>query len=374
MILIFPVQSGLRRCGKSLETRIRPWADPGNRVPGVCFQISQQSGRGRGPAFRAPFPEVLVASAQNAAAQGHDGVSAVLGPAHAALLQPPADDRLARAFHHAGADLEALGAELVVAHALAVGFDVADALGRGLAAARMGSQRRQQACHPARLQVRAARFGPLLAAVAVAGEQGLGDLPELLGSVEEVHDLNRAGVEFGGDRPDPLGAVAHDDLPPGPVEAAPRGLAPQAAGKRRRDGIGVAPGRAVNAGRVGHRARVPDRAALLVAVFGGPQHDDLPLPRACRAVALLAGPAAHLLRAHRHAGAVGAEIHGRGRGVLAGEHLRPLGGGDLAAERLGGAFGALDPDMDAGQFRQQLAGVGEADLGRGLPLPQNKEA
>ena len=37
------------------------------------------------------------------------------------------------------------------------------------------------------------------------------------------------------------------------------------------------------------------------------------------------------------------------------------GGGDLAAQRLGGAFGALGSDLHAGQFRQQLAGLAEAD-------------
>lgn len=80
--------------------------------------------------------------------------------------------------------MQTLGAELAIAHALAVGLHVADALGRGLAAARLGSQRRQQALQSPGLQFRATRFGPVFA---VAGEQGLGEVSELLGSVEEVH-------------------------------------------------------------------------------------------------------------------------------------------------------------------------------------------
>ncbi len=109
-------------------------------------------------------------------------------------------------------------------------------------------------------------------------------LPQLFASVEEVHDLNRAGVEFRGDRPNPFRAVAHDDLP--------RGLALQAADECRRDGIGVAPGRAVDRGRVGHRARIPDRAAVLVTLLRGPQHDHLPLARARHAQRPVAGEAA----------------------------------------------------------------------------------
>ena len=48
--------------------------------------------------------------------------------------------------------MQALGAELVVAHALAVGLDVTDALGRGLATRCMRSQRRQQALEAAGLR------------------------------------------------------------------------------------------------------------------------------------------------------------------------------------------------------------------------------
>lgn len=50
---------------------------------------------------------------------------------------------------------------------------------------------------------------------------GPGHIPQPLGSVEAVHDLNRQ-------RPDPIGAVADDDLALRPVEAAPHGPALQA--------------------------------------------------------------------------------------------------------------------------------------------------
>ena len=84
----------------------------------------------------------------------------VLGPAHAGLFQASADHILAAAFHHAGTDLQALGTEVRVAHAVAVALDVGGALAGQLTARGVGAQRRQRAVEAARLQVGAARLGP----------------------------------------------------------------------------------------------------------------------------------------------------------------------------------------------------------------------
>ena len=59
------------------------------------------------------------------AAEGHDGVGAVLGPVHACLFEALADDRLAACFHDTGADEQAALAEPVVAHAGRVVLEVA---------------------------------------------------------------------------------------------------------------------------------------------------------------------------------------------------------------------------------------------------------
>ena len=75
-----------------------------------------------------PGPEILVTPSQDAGAHGEDPFGSVLGPEDAGLLEAP-HDRLAAALDHAGADLQALGAELGVAHSLAVGDDVVHGLG-----------------------------------------------------------------------------------------------------------------------------------------------------------------------------------------------------------------------------------------------------
>ena len=54
---------------------------------------------------------------------GEDSVGPVFGPVHAGLSEAT-HDRLATPLDHAGADLQALGAELGVAHARTVGGDV----------------------------------------------------------------------------------------------------------------------------------------------------------------------------------------------------------------------------------------------------------
>ena len=91
---------------------------------------------------------------------------------------------------------------------------------------------------------------------------------------------------------------------------------------------------------------------------------DLGLARLGGPVGLLAPSAAGLFLAHRHAGAVEAEMEGAGIGGLGLDDGR-LVGGDLAPERLGVALRRLGVDVESGQFAQQLAALGEADPGRG---------
>ena len=109
----------------------------------------------------------------------------MLGPVHAGLLEAAHD--------HAGADLQALGAELDVAHARAVGSDVLHRLAGYLAVARVRAQGRQHTVQRPGLAFLAAPVGPRLGAVAVGGEEGPRDSSQLLRDVEEVRDLNRTG-------------------------------------------------------------------------------------------------------------------------------------------------------------------------------------
>ena len=61
---------------------------------------------------------------------------------------------------------------------------------------------------------------------------------------------------------------------------------------------------------------IAGRATFLGERFGGPDGDQLDLARAGRAVRLLVGPSGGLALAHRHAGAVDAEVHGGGGRVV----------------------------------------------------------
>lgn len=84
---------------------------------------------------RSATPEVLAATAQDAAAQGENGVGSVLGPAQAGLFHASADHILVASFHHAGTDLQVLCMEVRVAPAVAVVLQIVGAHGGQFAAA-----------------------------------------------------------------------------------------------------------------------------------------------------------------------------------------------------------------------------------------------
>ena len=185
----------------------------------------------------------------------------------------------------------------------------------------------------------------------------------LLGMVD-VDDFDGAGKLLGGGVPNPWSAVGDDDLTVRGVEAAPLRLAIDTLCEGGRLRVGVAAGRALDRGVVADRPGVADRPALRVAPFGRPHGGQLDLASLGRAVGLLPATPFDLGRAHRHARAVHPEVQ-RGRGRRCGL----LGDGalvvsDLASERLGSALDLPGLDFYPGQDRQQLARLGEADLGR----------
>ena len=100
-------------------------------------------------------------------------------------------------------------------------------------------------------------------------------------------------------------------------------------------------------------------------MFGCPDENQLDLARLGRPVGLLAGPPGGLRLAHRHAGAVHSQVHGRSRRRLAFDRLATLQRGDLATECLRAALDLLGADLHAGEFVQQPAGLRKAGQGRG---------
>ena len=173
------------------------------------------------------------------------------------------------------------------------------------------------------------------------------------------------GKLLGGDVPDPGGAVADDDALGGGVETAPYCLAIDALCEGGRLRVGVAAGRALDRGVVADRPEVTHGPALLVTPFGRPQSGQLDLARLGRAVGLLPAAALDLGGAHRHAAAVHPQVHRR-RGAGDGFCHSAFVGGDLTSQSFGTALDLLGLDAHRGQFPQQVAGRGEAEV-RGRP-------
>ena len=187
----------------------------------------------------------------------------------------------------------------------------------------------------------------------------------MLLSVPEIDDLDRVRIALARGSPDPLGAVAEDHSASREREAAPLGFAAHALGEGGRAGVGVGAGGALDRGRTGDRAGVADGAALGVGGLGAPDHDELGFARLGGPVRLLAGASGRLALAHRHAGAVHAEVHGRGGGRSRLGRPLLLARGDLAAQGLGGALDVLGAHAHSGQVVQQSAGLRETDQGGG---------
>ena len=185
------------------------------------------------------LPEVLEAAAEDAAAQGDDGVGASDGPAHAGALEPCAD-LLAAGLDDARRDAQALGAELRIAHAVSVPEHIVNApsrLGRGVG---LGAQRGDDGAEPAGIQLGTPVPDPLVGQVCAGAVDGLGHVAQMLLGVVDVDDFDGAGKLLVGDAPDPGGAVADDDPPGRGVEAAPLRLAIGTLGEGGRQRVGVA--------------------------------------------------------------------------------------------------------------------------------------
>ena len=140
--------------------------------------------------------------------------------------------------------------------------------------------------------------------------------------MEQVDDPDGAGEQLVGDVPDPRRAVAEHHAAGGTVEAAPAGLAFDAPGERREFRVGVPRGGALDGRGVAHRAGLPLGEFAPVGVGRArPDRDQLDFPGAGRAVGLLAGAAGEFRPAHRHAGAVHAQVHGRCPARLGLDHI-----------------------------------------------------
>ena len=170
------------------------------------------------------LPEVLEAAAEDAAAQGDDGVGASDGPAHAGALEPCAD-LLAAGLDDARRDAQALGAELRIAQAVSVPEHIVNApsrLWRGLG---LGAQRGDHGAEPAGIQLGTPVPDPLVGQVCAGAVDGLGHVAQMLLRVVDVDDSMAPGNCSSATR-QIQGAPSPMTTPPGRgVEAAPLRLA-----------------------------------------------------------------------------------------------------------------------------------------------------
>ena len=250
-----------------------------------------------------------------------------------------------------------------IAHPVSVPEHIVDALaGRGRRLG-LGAQCRDEGPEPSGVQLGLPGLGPGVGEVRSGAVDGLGRVAQMLLGVVDVDDFDGAGKLLGGQVPDPGGAVAEDDPAERGVETAPLRLAMDASCEDGRLRVGVAARRALDRGVVADRPGVAAGPALGVAPFGRPHGDQLDLAGLGGAIGLLAAAPVDFGGAYRHAGAVQPEVHrGRGRrcGLLGAGALVT---GDLASQRFGGTFDLPGLDIYPGQGRQQLARLGETDLG-----------
>src|SRR5208283_69221 len=106
----------------------------------------------------------------------NDGVHTCDGPVHARALAASADGHFAAGLDNTGGSAKPCGAELRVAHAVAVVLDVLDAVARLLVGWRMGPQSEKQGLDLAGVQLLVAVTCPFSCQVARRAVDGFADI------------------------------------------------------------------------------------------------------------------------------------------------------------------------------------------------------
>ena len=150
------------------------------------------------------FPEAFEAAAEDAAAQGEDGIGAVYGPVHAGALEARPDGMFAAGFDDAGGDAQALGPERGIAHALTVADEIVDAFAGLVAGWGVLGEGGDDGADAAGIEFITSLFRPLRGEVGPGCVDGLGDVPEVAFGVEDVDDLDRIGETLVGEGPDQM--------------------------------------------------------------------------------------------------------------------------------------------------------------------------
>ena len=197
------------------------------------------------------FPEGFEAAAEDAAAQGEDGIGAVDRPVHTGALEARPDGMFAASLDDAGGDAQAPGPERGIAHALTVADEIVDAFAGLVAGWGVVGESGDDGADAAGIEFVTSLFCPLRGEVGPGCVDGLGDVPEVAFGVEDVDDLDRIGETLVGEGPDPGCAVAEDDPAVGIGETAAFGFAAHALGEGGGFAVGIATGGRLDGGGVG---------------------------------------------------------------------------------------------------------------------------
>ena len=156
--------------------------------------------------LREQSPCVIESAALDERAQGENGLPAARPPSHAGALEPLGDQGLACRLDDAGADGQALGLGIGVAHAVAIATEVAQHLCDSLVARRLRAQIEQRpndAVDPISLMAQQM-------AILLELRRGCGGVGPV-GGVEGVFEMLDGVVEV--DELDPVGQGAGEECP-----------------------------------------------------------------------------------------------------------------------------------------------------------------
>src|SRR5208283_3357899 len=170
------------------------------------------------------LPVILKTAIEVSTAQGQDRVGSADGPEHSRTFEARSDHGFASSFDDAGTDEEVLAAELGVAHALGVPFEIigfrADLLRDcGMAGGEGAEHAHELFDFPLVQQALLVKLYPGLQLRGIIRVELACQLPQMLTSVVKIDNVQGAGKMQSGQMPNPFRSVAHHHLPEGTAPA-----------------------------------------------------------------------------------------------------------------------------------------------------------
>lgn len=292
---------------------------------------------------------------------------------HAGLFESRSDGGFASGFDNSGGDTESLGAELGIAHAVTVSFDVAETLLCRRDSGGIDSEVGQDFVDLSGLEVLASFPDPGRGLLAFRTEDRLSDCSNVLLGMKEVEDLDRPGEVLLGDVPDPGSPVSDHDLTDDCIKLSTGSFPEDPGGKGGDLVLGIVRGGTFDGGGVALGPFVPDGNPLGVGRLRAPEDTKLHLPGFGGPVLLLSRPVDQGFLPHGDPGSVRSKVERSGKGS---DRIRietgPLVFGDLGPQGLGHPFHLPGTHRETGQLPEELGACLEGKFRSGDPgHPEN---